>query len=193
MPIVYEWWSLKELFAFRSIYTFVYKIRKMVSFELGKEEEKYVFFVLSQARVKKKSSDLQILHSIALPQSHRDYGGQGPLGRLYTWHASCILLGSAMSLVSCFVRRHVLSQNVKNKTVQSCPYTHTSNLKIYFKFLFSQPTLYLHVQTDSCGPMAATVQLYSLSDQNWESSPLKSHGKGKNLMRISRWTYTINC
>lgn len=44
--------------------------------------------------------------------------------------------------------------------------THTSNLKIYFKFLFSQPTLYLHVETDSCGPMAATVQLYSLSDQN---------------------------
>ena len=71
-----------------------------------------------------------------------------------------------MSLVSCFVRRYVLSQNVKNKTVQSCPYTHTSNLKIYFKFLFSQPTLYLHVETDSCGPMAATVQLYSLSNQN---------------------------
>ena len=66
-----------------------------------------------------------------------------------------------MSLVSCFVRRYVLSQNVKNKTVQSCPYTHTSNLKIYFKCLFSQPTLYLHVQTDSCGPMAATVQLYN--------------------------------
>ena len=39
--------------------------------------------------------------------------------------------------------------------------THTSNLKIYFKFLFSQPTLYLHVETDSCGPMAATVQLYN--------------------------------
>ena len=55
----------------------------MVSFKLGKEEEKYVFFVLSQAW-EKKSSDLQILHSIALPQSHRDYGGRGPLGRLYT-------------------------------------------------------------------------------------------------------------
>ena len=166
----------------------------MVSFELGKEEEKYVFFCLITSTGQKNSSDLQILHSTALPQSHRDYGRQGPLGRLYTWHASCILLlGSAMSLVSCFVRRYVLSQNVKNKTVQSCPYTHTSNLKIYFKFLFSQPTLYLHVQTDSCGPMAATVQLYSLSDQNWESSPLKSHGKGKNLMIISRWTYTVNC
>ena len=153
-----------------------------------------MFFLSYHKQGKKKSSDLQILHSIALPQSHRDYGGQGPLGRLYTWHASCILLlGSAMSLMSYFVRSYVLSQNVKNKTVQSCPYTHTSNLKIYFQFLFSQPTLYLHVQTDSCGPMAATVQLYSLSDQNWESSPLKSHGKGKNLMIISRWTYTVNC
>ena len=152
-----------------------------------------MFFCLISSKGKKNPSDPQISHSIALPQSHRDYGGQGPLGRLYTWHASCILLRSAMSLVSCFVRRYVLSQNVKNKTVQSCPYTHTSNLKIYFKFLFSQPTLYLHVETDSCGPMAATVQLYSLSNQNWESSPLKSHGKGKNLMIISRWTYTINC
>ena len=76
----------------------------MVSFELGKDEEKYVFLSYHK-QGKKKSSDLQILHSIALPQSHRDYGGQGPLGRLYTWHASCIPLGSEMSLVSCFVRR----------------------------------------------------------------------------------------
>ena len=56
----------------------------MASFELGKEEEKYVFFWLITSKGKKKSSDLQILHSIALPQSHRDYSGQGPLGRLYT-------------------------------------------------------------------------------------------------------------
>ena len=81
----------------------------MVSFELGKEEEKYVFFCLITSTGQKNSSDLQILHSTALPQSHRDYGGQGPLGRLYTRHASCILLRSAMSLVSCFVRSYVLS------------------------------------------------------------------------------------
>ena len=55
----------------------------MVSFELGKDEEKYVFLSYHK-QGKKNPSDPQISHSIALPQSHRDYGGQGPLGRLYT-------------------------------------------------------------------------------------------------------------
>ena len=104
MPIVYEWWSFKELFDFRSIYTLVHKIRKMVSFELGEEEEKYVFLSYHKQGKKKilRPSDFALN---CFTTSHRDYGGQGPLGRLYTWHASCILLGSAMSLVSCFVRR----------------------------------------------------------------------------------------
>ena len=82
---------------------------------------------------------------------------------------TCILhtarISNVISVMFC-KKICAITKNIKNKTVQSCPYTHTSNLKIYFKFLFSQPTLYLHVQTDSCGPMAATVQLYSLSDQN---------------------------
>ena len=56
----------------------------MVSFELGKEEEKYVFLSYHKQGKKKSPRPSDFALNIALPQNHRDYGGQGPLGRLYT-------------------------------------------------------------------------------------------------------------
>ena len=55
----------------------------MVSFELGEEEEKYVFLSYHKQGKKKilRPSDFALN---CFTTSHRDYGGQGPLGRLYT-------------------------------------------------------------------------------------------------------------
>ena len=85
------------------------KIREMVSFELGKEIKKDVFFVLSQAWDKRKNSESP--WGIKL----QTFGFRAPMlyhwaietprwARCITkfiWHASCILLGSAMSIALC--------------------------------------------------------------------------------------------
>ena len=78
------------------------KIREMVSFELGKEIKKDVFFVLSQAWDKER---------ILSPREESNFRPSDSALRCSTteprwarcitksiWHASCILLGSAMSI-----------------------------------------------------------------------------------------------
>ena len=53
----------------------------MVSFELGKDEEKYVFLSCHKHRTKKTPQTFRFCTPLLY---HRDYGRQDPLGRLYT-------------------------------------------------------------------------------------------------------------
>ena len=71
-------------------YQHVNKIWKMISSELTTEIEKDIF-----------SSQT----SNALPLSHRESMVSKAHYKIYIWHMSCILLGSAISVVSCFVNR----------------------------------------------------------------------------------------
>ena len=81
-------------------------VREMVSFELVKEVEKDVFLSCHECGKKEKTwvpmrnwtSDLQILCSISLPLSHREWWARSITK--FIWHASSILLGSVMSIVS---------------------------------------------------------------------------------------------
>ena len=87
------------------------RIRKMISSEPGKEIEKVVISPCHERGTKKtfwvpirnRTSDLRIPRSDALPLSHRDSMVSKAYYKVHIWHASCILLGSAMSIASCFV------------------------------------------------------------------------------------------
>ena len=63
--------------------------------------EKDVFRLVTSVR--NRNSDLQILSTDALPLSHRDSVVSKAHYEAHIWHASCILLGSAISKASCFV------------------------------------------------------------------------------------------
>ena len=83
----------------------------MVSSELGKEIEKVVISSCHENGTKKtfwvtirnRTSDLRIPCSDALPQSRGDSMVSKAYYKVHIWHASCILLRSAMSIASCFV------------------------------------------------------------------------------------------
>ena len=87
------------------------RIRKMISSEPGKEIEKVVISSCHERGTKKTfwvpirnwTSDLRIPCSDALPQSRRDSMVSKAYYKVHIWHASCILLRSAMSIASCFV------------------------------------------------------------------------------------------
>ena len=68
-----------------------------------------IFFVFSRAwnkvPMRNRTSDLQIPRSGAVPLSHRDPTVSEVYHEVYIWHASYILLGSAMSIASCFVNK----------------------------------------------------------------------------------------
>ena len=79
------------------------RIREMVSFELGKEIEKYVFSSHHKCRTKEefqvsmrnRSSDFQSPHSDALPLSHRD----SIVSRAYYYVHMTLLLYTAKIMV----------------------------------------------------------------------------------------------
>ena len=52
--------------------------------------------------MRKLTSDFRVPRSGVLPMSHRDSVVSKALYVFYLWHTVCILLGSAMSIASCF-------------------------------------------------------------------------------------------
>ena len=112
-PILWTlwWWWVhclmthKEILINKQVRHIVKRIRKIVvSVELCKEIEEDVFFVLSSVGVpmRNQTSDLWILCSDALPLNHRDFMVSKAHFKVQIWHASCIMLGSAM-LLKCYV------------------------------------------------------------------------------------------
>ena len=112
-PILWTlwWWWVhclmthKEILINKQVRHIVKRIRKIVvSVELCKEIEEDVFFVLSSVGVpmRNQTSDLWILCSDTLPLNHRDFMVSKAHFKVQIWHASCIMLGSAM-LLKCYV------------------------------------------------------------------------------------------